>query len=125
MGAVYGQDDLATLTREIKDAALTGVGEFYVWRETLPIESPFGGRNQYVEATATGGLVFGGTSTISIVYSVNLVLGGSSTDYFNPAMVGIIHFGGDDDAPASFVSGSSFAKLDNIGPNAAGPLRGR
>ena len=105
-GCVYGQDDLATLTREIKDENLEGVGPFYVWAEVLPTSSPFGNLVQHIPAIGTCAFTLGISTTVSYMYSANLTLGAASTDYHNPAMLAnlILTCGSDEDV--TFVAGN-------------------
>lgn len=103
-GCVYGQNDLATLTREIKDENLTGTGPFYVWAEA--IDTLFAGQTQYISSTGICAIAFAISTTVDYAYSVNLTLGADSTDYFNPAMLVNLSLSCGSDEDVTFTSGS-------------------
>jgi hypothetical protein len=84
-GCVYGQDD--TVSIEIKDQNLEGVGPFYVWTERNRAGILFGNLTQYISSTGICAFTLGISTTVSYGYSTNLILGADSTDYFNPAML--------------------------------------
>ena len=78
-GFCPGQSDFGGLTREIKNQALVSEGPFYVWKERLPTQPPFSGLVEYPPVQGLGRLLLNGSSTSSLGYSCNLLLGASST----------------------------------------------
>ena len=81
-GCAYGQDDLAELTREIKNAALVALGPFYVWAERYPTDAPFSGLVGHDLFTGLARLLMRGNSTSLLGATARLLLTGDSTSKF-------------------------------------------